>query len=218
MKYAASQFLTFLIAVTLLAFVAAYILAKRDSFVGVTESAREFNHPEDVNESWVGPAIGERIDLSHFKDEQEVRLSSAIGEGLSMLVLVDPDCGATSAASDQLRIVQDSIRKRGVNYYLVSVTSSAPPAEFFKYTRSLVSDATAYLWAHNEAQPSEKLFSMVLPSHILVDQTGIIVRKWPGTSVSEDVRRKMAEEIVSDTRAELALRSGPSAKQSQRYK
>lgn len=97
MKYAASQFLTCVIAVTLLAFVASFFLTKRNPFVAVTESTREFNHAEDVNESWVGPAIGERIDLSHFKDEHQVRLSSVIGDGLPMLVLVDPDCGATSA-------------------------------------------------------------------------------------------------------------------------
>ncbi len=136
----------------------------------------------------------------------------AIGDGVSMLVLVDPDCGATSAASDQLRVVHDSMRKVGVHYYLVSVTSSAPPAEFFTYTRSLASDASSYLWAQNEAVPSPKLYSMVLPSHILIDQTGTIIHKWPGTSASEDVRRKMADEISSDTRSVLASRSGASAK------
>ncbi len=76
MKYAASQFLTYLIALIVLAGVASYILAKRNSLLpAVAENTREFNHPEDVNESWVGPAVGERIDLSHFKDEQGAQLS-----------------------------------------------------------------------------------------------------------------------------------------------
>ena len=213
MRYATSRFLTYLIGITVLACIASYLVAKRNSVVpAVAENAREFNHPEDVTESWVGPAVGERIDLSHFKDEQGARLSVAIGDGLSMLVLVDPDCGATSAASDQLRMVRDSMRKVGVHYYLVSVTSAAPRVEFFKYTRSLASDATAYLWAQNEALPSEKLYSTVLPSHILIDQSGTIIRKWPGTSASEDIRWKMAGEIASDTRAELASRSGTSTR------
>ena len=115
MRYATSRFLTYLIGITVLACIASYLVAKRNSVVpAVAENAREFNHPEDVTESWVGPAVGERIDLSHFKDEQGARLSVAIGDGLSMLVLVDPDCGATSAASDQLRMVRDSMRKVGV--------------------------------------------------------------------------------------------------------
>ncbi len=208
MKYAASQFLIRVIAVALLAFVASYILAKRDLFLNAPGVTREFNHPEDANESWVGPAIGERIDLSHFKDESDVSLSSAIGDGLSMLVLVDPDCGATTAASDQLRIVHNSMKEMRVHYYLVSATSSVPPADFFKYTRSLASDATSYLWEQSEAESADELYSMVLPSHILIDQTGTVVRKWPGTSVSENIRRKMADEIVSNVRAELAARSG----------
>jgi hypothetical protein len=44
---------------------------------------------------------------------------------------------------------------------------------------------------------------MVLPSHLLLDANGLIVRKWPGTDQSAKVREKMANQIVADTVEEL---------------
>ena len=121
-----------------------------------------------------------------------------------MLVLVDSQCGASKAASDQLRSVRDSIAAEGVPYYLVSITSSVPPMNFFNFANGLSLDAEAYLWDMKEAKPSNELFSMVLPSHILVDRNGTIIRKWPGTSPNQSIRQKMARQIVSDTSKELA--------------
>jgi hypothetical protein len=56
-----------------------------------------------------------------------------------------------------------------------------------------------------EAVPPQKLYSMVIPSHVLIDKNGVIVRKWPGTSNSE-VRYWMANEIIAETRSELSSR------------
>lgn len=53
----------------------------------------------DPNETWIGPAVGERIDIGRLKDAAGTRLIDAV-EGLSMLVLVDPECAAGKAVSE----------------------------------------------------------------------------------------------------------------------
>lgn len=50
---------------------------------------------------------------------------------------------------------------------------------------------------------------MVIPSHILIDPTGIIVRKWPGTDRNKKVRFRMANQIAADTLEELKHREKP---------
>ncbi|MCU1265235.1 MAG: hypothetical protein JWM21_1553 [Acidobacteria bacterium] len=158
-------------------------------------------------DDWAGPRLGEQIDLRPLKNKDGSPLAGRIGSRLNMLVLIDPQCGACQAAADQLRSVREQITARGVPYYMVSITSTVPRADYFSYASGLNLDAEAYLWTMNEAKPSAELYSMVLPSHILVDAQGRIVRKWPGTSPNDSIRRRMAHQIVADT---LTERAGPS--------
>jgi hypothetical protein len=205
MKRFTSPFIKWLVATILVACGMSYYFARKAGpHPTVTEESYIFNDPADANASWIGPPIGEEIDLKRLKDNAGTSLSNSITDRLSMLVLIDPECGACKAASDEMRIVRDAVTNAGVQYYLVSVTSSVPPADFFRYAESLNLDARAYLWAMNEGSPSEQLYSMVLPSHILVDGTGRIVRKWAGTAKSQSVRYRMANQITSETLSEIS--------------
>ena len=205
MKLNTSPFVKYLVATIFVACVISYFVARKTRVPpAVTEEGYEFNSPEDTNASWIGPRIGEQIDLKRLKDNAGTSLSGAVNNRMSMLVLVDPQCGACRVASDEMRIVRNTVMNAGIQYYLVSVTSSVPSVDFFKYADSLDLDARAYLWATNESSPSEQLYSMVLPSHILVDPTGHIIRKWPGTSTSQAIRFRMAKQITSDALAEMS--------------
>ena len=205
MKLIASRFVKSLAATILVACAISYFFARKTRPLPTgTEEGYEFNNPADANADWIGPSIGEQIDLKPLKDNAGMSLSSTIGGRLSMLVLVDPQCGACRVASDQMRIVRDTVVNAGVQYYLVSVTSSDPSDDFFKYTDSLNLDSRSYLLRMNEGSPSQQLYGMVLPSHILIDRTGRIIRKWPGTSTSKSVRLHMANQIASDTLAEVS--------------
>jgi hypothetical protein len=209
MKIVGSSFLKLVVVVILAIPPITYVFSKQTSRQDqpATVATREFNHPEDADKPWVGPAIGERIDLVHLRDERGISLSEVISDGLSMLVLVDPGCWAPKAASDQLRIVYDGVSTVGLRYYVISVTSSVPSSDFIAYARSIISSGSSvFLWEKGVTVTSQKLYSMVLPSHVLIDNHGVIIRKWPGTSVSEEVRYRMANEIIADTITELASR------------
>jgi hypothetical protein len=195
------------VAVFTLAMLGASYFARSSRAVHVrTTEGFDFGFASDEKLSWVGPRAGYRIDLARLKTQDGATLASMTGNKMVMLVLVDPNCGACKAATDEMHDVRNRIARSGIKYYPASVTTLQSPSEFSDYTRSLGIRAPALLWQRLDGAPAESLFTMVLPSHLLLDPNGVIVRKWPGTDQSANVREKMANQIVVDTIAEVRLR------------
>ncbi|HVF55605.1 MAG TPA: hypothetical protein VM934_05620 [Pyrinomonadaceae bacterium] len=169
--------------------------------------ANGFDFTSHLNQDWSGPNVGERIDLTFFKGRQGERVTDDNGNELLMLATVEPECGAVRAARDEMRVVHDHLERIGVKYKLLSLTASGHPADFFAYSDSLGIDAPAFMLQPGGPQPLPSLSSMVIPSHILVDRNGVVLRKWPGTSQSSAIRQRMANQIVADTRAEVSART-----------
>jgi len=163
------------------------------------------------NKASAGPDAGSRIDLTRLKMRDGLSLAGVTHKGLIMLVTVDSQCGACKVASDEMRDIRTRIESYDIEYHPVSFsTSVAAPEEalnFFTYADSLGLNAPACLWTAGNEPPPEKLFLMVLPSHILVNTDGVILRKWPGTDSSSRIRRRMANQIVADTLNELRQRA-----------
>jgi peroxiredoxin len=159
-----------------------------------------YNFTVNENESWSGPKIGERIDLARLKDRNGVSLAEWIQGRVAILAFVDPRCGICEYAYDQMRFVNKNAKRAGVGYYTVSVTASTAtpdlkaltPSEFFQYTDSISVGAPAFLWDAADERPPDKLYSMSVPSHVLIDRNGTIIRKWLGTDQQESVRKRMA--------------------------
>ena len=161
---------------------------------------------EDNNIAW-GPRIGERIDLMNLRAHNGSPLANFIRSDLIMLATIDPECGASRAASDQMRYVSEQMNGAGIQYVLASFTSTISATNFFRFADSLELTTPAYLWDRSESIPPPTLFYMVIPSHILVDRNGIVVRKWPGTNNERPTRERMANQIVSDALVEFRARA-----------
>lgn len=191
-----------------LALLATSYLTKTSSEIdsGTTQGF-DFSFASDEKLDWVGPKVGDRINLSRLKTEDGETLAGLVENNLVMVVLVDPACGACKAASDEMRDVRNRIARTGISYYPASITARHSPSEFLEYTQSLGIHGAALLWQDQDEAAPASLVEMVLPSHVLLDSTGVIVRKWPGTDKSPHVRRKMANQIVADTVEELKLRT-----------
>lgn len=67
------------------------------------------------------------------------------------------------------------------------------------FADSLHIGAPAFLRSISEVTPPERFTAMLVPSHFLVDRSGEVIKKWPGSSNAELVRQRMANQIVSDT-------------------
>jgi hypothetical protein len=152
-----------------------------------------------MNQEWSGPKVGEHLDLQRFKGPDGKKIIDAVEGEVFMLATIDPDCGASWVARDELQDVSTHIAEAKIPYVLVSATTTRPPDDFYKYASSLGVDAPSFMWSFKEAAPPESLLMMVVPSHILVRRDGTILRTWPGTKQSKHVRFQMVNQIVADT-------------------
>lgn len=151
----------------------------------------------------VGPKIGEQVRLDMLKNRDGRSLAHTIADGPAVIVYIDSGCPLCKESADSMRDIRGRLAAASVQYYLVSFGTSDNPADFFKFADSLGTGAPACLWSAPEAAPPKELSEMLIPSHLLIDRNGMIIKKWPGSSASESTRRRMANQIVKDTLYEL---------------
>jgi hypothetical protein len=156
-----------------------------------------FRAPEN---EWRGPNLGEKIDLSRLRTKEDKTLASVVGRRPFMLVAVNPTCGMCKIARDQMIYLRTELSRLNVDYYIVSFTSSADrQLDFFSYAESLKVGGQSFLWNLEDGTPSEAIFIMNNPSHLLLDQNGTVIRVWPGSYADKAVRDRMARQILADT-------------------
>lgn len=147
--------------------------------------------------TWRGPDFGEKIDLTQLKGASGTTHLDAGNAQLLMVVAVSPECGMCGVAADEMRYVRDQIAARGIPYYVVSFIPLDNPAGFFKYCDSLGLGVPEFLWT--KEQPLASLSNMAVPSHLLLDKDGVIIRTWPGSNDDKAFRIRMGNQIVADT-------------------
>lgn len=169
--------------------------------------AEGFDFSLSMKQKWSGPEIGEHLDLTHFVGRDGVHLTDSIKGRMFILINAAPDCRACQAAHDQMQNVCDRLARANVECKLAAVFTLQSPAEVFKAMDAWGVQSPAFLWQRDETFPPEKILKMVMPSFILLDRQGTILRKWPGTDRRQLIRFRMANQIVADTLQELSQRA-----------
>jgi hypothetical protein len=160
----------------------------------------DFNALRSKDNEWRGPDLGEKIDLARLRTKENRTLASVIGPRPFMLVSVNPTCAMCKIARDQMIYLRTELSRLNVDYYIVSFTSSADrQLDFFSYAESLKVGGQSFLWNVEDGPPSEAIFIMNNPSHLLLDQNGTVLRVWPGSYADKAVRDRMARQILADT-------------------
>lgn len=151
----------------------------------------------DFPSETTGPGVGETISLNFLKNKNEMPLSESQNGKIIVLGVVDPDCGACKVAKDQISRVRDEIQSHDVQYIPVSFTSR-DSEKFFKLADSFGLSTNAFLWSDFNDLASESLQVMVVPSHLLIDSNGRILKKFEGTNKDRIVRMRMANQIIKE--------------------
>ena len=160
----------------------------------------DFNALRSKDNDWRGPDLGEQIDLARLRTKENKTLASVIGPRPFMLVSVNPTCAMCKIARDQMIYLRTELSRLDVDYHIVSFTSSADrQSDFFSYADSLKVGGQSFLWNLEDGLPSESIFIMNNPSHLLLDQNGTVIRVWPGSYADKAVRDRMARQILADT-------------------
>lgn len=153
----------------------------------------------DQNSNNIGPKVGERIDLIKLISSEGKTMASIAGIQPIMIVPISSSCAMCKIAADQMRDVRERVQQLGVQFFPVLLTPSKQPLSFFSYAASLNIDSRAFIWSPEYSPPPESLIKIIVPSHLLLDHTGIVLGKWPGGHKEEAVRKRMANQIVADT-------------------
>lgn len=150
-----------------------------------------------------GPRIGDRINVREFRSSAGKALIDEIkNHPFTMVVLVDPQCGACAASKDQIWEIREAIDNSPIYYCVLMLTKDEQSAAYQEFADALGLKDRFFV-SSPEKKPNDVLATMVIPSHLLIDSTGSVVRKWPGTNRNSEVRMKMANQIIADALAQL---------------
>jgi len=133
-----------------------------------------------------GPAVGETVDLLSFRSRSGQTLAEVLKhQSLTMLVLVDPNCGTCTATKDNLEALRERVQKDRIAYYVVMIPNGADPQKYFDFADSLKLGTESFVWSNEDAKPPASLLTMTKPSHLQVTEEGLIVQKWLGTPAKD---------------------------------
>lgn len=153
---------------------------------------------------WGGPKEGKKIELNKFRTEQGESFPEFPEKSLILLSLSDPRCEMCRLSADLIEQVESEAKLHKVNFFMVSVVSDIPTEEFFRYARKLHESEKTYLWQSEKELILPALQKMVVPSHLLINEKGIVLRRFPGSSRDKTIRVQMANQIIAETLAEKA--------------
>jgi hypothetical protein len=163
------------------------------------------------SESWKGPAIGEKIDLKMLKAADGTGITPLLGKQPIMLASINPTCGMCKVAREEMLVVREGVVAEGVQYFAVCFNPTGPAQDFFEYAKALKFPEPALKW-EGEVPPQGSVLDMTVPPHLLLNQEGIVLQVWPGSSTEKDIRQRMASQIINDTLiVNEVLRAGSSS-------
>jgi hypothetical protein len=200
----ASRFLAGLIAGLVIALVVAGIAVKafRHRNTPLPKPAAFLKQGFDFralrSESWKEPAIGEKIDLKMLKAADGSGIAQLLGKQPVMLASINSTCGMCKVARDEMLVVREHVVPEGVQYFAVCFNPTGPAHNFFEYAKALKFPEPALKW-EGEVPPPGSVLDMTVPSHLLLNQEGIVLQVWPGSSTEKDTRQRMASQIINDT-------------------
>lgn len=159
---------------------------------------------QNANLDWTGPKDGETITLTNLKTKQGEQFPQLPKQSLILLSIVDPNCQMCKVSQDLITQVQSEAESNQIYFAMVSFIPQANTEKYFNYAETLSKSDRVYLWQGEKDNLLPDLQKMVVPSHLLINEQGIILRRFPGSSKDKAIRNQMANQIITEMLAEKA--------------
>ena len=115
---------------------------------------------------------------------------------LILLAVVDPGCAPCESSKDMMVTLRKNTDEIGIKYLPLVLRKFPPDTDTQRYTETLGFD-TCIEWPPDAPLPD--LFrSMGTPSHVLTNKDGLVLHVWHGTAVTQETRKRIADQISSD--------------------
>lgn len=144
-----------------------------------------------------GPQVGDVIPIEKLRNNDGKSITQFYDGELILLGIVDPECGASKIAKDQIYWIYNDMKSNNINYAFTSFTFVETKEKFSEFTDSFKFKANSFNWTGSD-YPPDALRKFVVPSHLLIDSKGKILGKFPGTSNDIKIREKIAKQITRE--------------------
>lgn len=132
-----------------------------------------------------GPAVGETIDLTSWRDRKGRTLAEVNGgHSLALVAFITPNCDTCLKTKDDMASLRERAGKANIAYYVLMIPNSADPQSSFAYADSLKIDAEVFVWSNSETKPPVTLSTLPAPFHLMLTKEGLVVNKWTGVPSS----------------------------------
>lgn len=185
----------------LLGFVVTAALVSAYSFTFATRSSaligEKFNFDRVVGErASEFPGIGYRFEASNLFGLEGVPRVKGSENGLTMLVILNPNCKACDVSGDLFKLVRNATEKHKVPYFACSFIPLGSRFDLKNYAEQFGFDD--FLEWNRKAEIPMDLTRFQTPTHILINRDGTVLRVWPGSNSFPGIRRVMGEQIGAD--------------------
>jgi hypothetical protein len=102
-------------------------------------------------------------------------------------------------STDLIEGIRSEAESHQIKFFVVSFVSESPKEEFFRYANRLCDAGQSYYWQGNKDSVLPALRKMVVPSHLLIDENGRVIQRFPGSSAEKPMREQMARQIIRET-------------------
>ncbi|MFM9905006.1 MAG: hypothetical protein ACKVQJ_10605 [Pyrinomonadaceae bacterium] len=154
---------------------------------------------ENPESHWLGPKIGQGIDLNRIRGGNGSSLRQDRSKKLLMILVIDPTCVASQLSVDQMQQVESRIKQNEIDFALVSFKSKTSVKDVESFANLAKLNSNSYSFDGEETDISPGSQGLQYPAFILTDTNGVILRIFAGTSESEQIRTRMSDEIMDDT-------------------
>lgn len=156
----------------------------------------DFRQMNALNADLGQPEFGSRLALADLQTSKQQELSSLITGELLLLVVVDSACAPCESSKDIMESLRKTAAELKVAYLPIVLKKFTGDIETQRYAERLGFE-TCIEWPTEVPLP--KLFDGTgTPTHILTTKEGLVLQMWHGTSVNQETRRRIADQISSD--------------------
>lgn len=156
----------------------------------------DFRQMHELNKDLARPEFGSRLALADLQTSKQQKVSSLISGDLLLLVVVDPACAPCESSKDIMESLRKTAAELKVAYLPMVLKAFAGEVETQRYAERLGFE-TCLEWPTEVPLP--KLFEGTgTPMHILTTKDGLVLQLWHGTSINQETRSRIADQISSD--------------------
>ena len=160
---------------------------------------------EDPKSSWVGPRIGEVIDLQRLQNASGKLPVDQFGSGMFLFLVINPSCTACQASTDQMQDVEKFAHKNAITFYIASFRTDVSFGELLVFRDSALISSDVLRFNGSESDISSNSKGLQYPCYFLTDIDGKILRIFVGSYSEKAIRDKLTRQLEKDTLFEKAL-------------